>query len=175
MRMYDLHTQIRLPRPLDEVFRFFSNPHNLEILTPKWLHFHVLTPKSIPIRQGAKIDYKLRFRGIPLRWQSEITSWRPPFGFTDEQRKGPYRQWIHEHTFEEVDGMSVVGDHVRYAILGGSFINHLFVKKDVEKIFRFRENQLRKLFDAPRCRSRLIMDEPSGETRQTEKSIDESA
>ena len=149
MRMYDLHTQIRLSSPLEEVFQFFANPHNLEILTPKWLHFHVLTPKPIRIEEGTTIDYKLRIRGIALRWQSEITSWIPPFGFTDEQRKGPYRQWIHEHTFEEVDGMTVVGDHVRYAVLGGNLINQLFVKRDVEKIFEFRANQLHKIFDAP--------------------------
>lgn len=45
--------------------------------------------------------------------------------------------------------MTVVGDHVRYAVLGSNLINQLFVKRDVEKIFEFRENQLRKLFECP--------------------------
>ena len=147
MRMYNLNTQIRLSKPLEEVFQFFADPHNLEIITPKWLHFHVLTPKPIRIKEGTTIDYKLRIHGMPLRWQSEITSWMPPFGFTDEQRKGPYRQWIHKHTFKEMDGTTVVGDHVQYAVLGGNLFNQLFVKRDVEKIFEFRKYQLRKLFD----------------------------
>jgi nitrate reductase alpha subunit len=50
---------------------------------------------------GAIIDYKIRIRGFPVRWKTEITAWEPPFRFVDEQRKGPYRQWIHEHRMEK--------------------------------------------------------------------------
>ena len=109
MKIYELRTQVRLPRPIDEVFPFFADAHNLETLTPPWLKFHVLTPKPIAMAVGTKIDYKLRIRGLPLRWRSEITAWEPPFRFQDEQLRGPYRQWIHEHTFQEADGMTLAG------------------------------------------------------------------
>lgn len=65
---------------------------NLAILTPPWLRFSILTPGPIQMKQGALIDYRLRPRGIPIRWQSEITAWEPPHRFVDEQRRGPYRR-----------------------------------------------------------------------------------
>ena len=56
------------------------------------------------MRVGLLIDYRLRVRGTPLRWRSEITAWEPPHRFVDEERRGPYRLWQHEHLFEERDG-----------------------------------------------------------------------
>jgi len=105
-------SSIWLPRPLDEVFAFFSDASNLEVITPPWLSFSVVTPAPIEMRPGTLIDYRLRFRGFPLRWRSEITSWDPPHRFADAQVKGPYRQWIHEHTFVEKDGGTLAGDRV---------------------------------------------------------------
>jgi len=39
-----------------------------------------------------------------LRWRTRINVWQPPHRFEDEQIRGPYRQWIHVHTFELRDG-----------------------------------------------------------------------
>lgn len=81
-----LHVELWIPRPRAEVFSFFADPRNLALITPPWLSFHVLTPEPIAMRRGALIDYKLRVRGIPIRWQSELTAWEPPVRFVDEQR-----------------------------------------------------------------------------------------
>jgi ligand-binding SRPBCC domain-containing protein len=141
-----LESELWLPRPLDEVFAFFSNAHNLDRITPPWLHFQVLTPPPIPMHVGQRIDYRLRVRGVPIRWQSEITAWEPPHRFVDEQRRGPYRAWIHEHTFEAQDGGTLARDLVQYAVLGGALVNRLFVARDVERIFAFRSEMLREIF-----------------------------
>lgn len=93
-----------LPRPRAEVFQFFSDAFQLETLTPGWLHFSVLTPAPICISAGTLIDYRLRLHGLPVRWQSRISVWEPPLRFVDEQTRGPYRRWHHEHAFEAVDG-----------------------------------------------------------------------
>lgn len=98
---HTFETELWLPVPREKVFPFFANARNLEIITPPWLNFHVLTPGEIPMRVGALIDYRLGIHGLPVRWQTEITGWDPPFRFTDEQRRGPYRLWRHTHTFEE--------------------------------------------------------------------------
>ena len=79
---------------------FFTDTRNLETLTPPFLRFKVLTP-DIVMRQGARIDYRLRLRGVPFRWQSEITAWEPNVRFKDEQRRGPYTYWRHVHLFRE--------------------------------------------------------------------------
>ena len=107
MRTHEFRCELWLPRPLGEVFSFFADAGNLELLTPPQLNFNILTPRPLEMRVGLLIDYRLRVRGIPLRWQSEITAWEPPPRFVDEERLGPYRLWQHEHLFEERDGGTV--------------------------------------------------------------------
>jgi ligand-binding SRPBCC domain-containing protein len=121
------------------VFPFFADAFNLEFITPPWLKFEVLTPRPIQMRAGLRIDYRLRLRGFPLRWQSEITAWEPPCRFVDEQRCGPYRAWVHEHTFEDRDSGTLTRDLVRYDVIGGRLINALFVRRDLEKVFHFQK------------------------------------
>ena len=138
--------ELWLGRPIDEVFKFFADAANLQTLTPEWIHFTILTPRPISIRKGTIIDYRLRIHGIPVRWQTEITAWEPPHRFVDEQRRGPYRQWIHEHCFEEQRGGTRMIDVVRYAVHGGWLIERLFVRRDIERIFAFRRRQLEQRF-----------------------------
>ncbi len=146
MKTFHLDSNLRLPKPLYEVFTFFADAYNLEEITPSFLGFEVLTPRPVPMKVGQIIDYKLRLRGLPVRWRSEITAWDPPFRFIDEQRKGPYKLWIHEHRFTELDGMTLCEDHVEYAVPGGSIVNTLFVEKDVKAIFDFRRRKLAEIF-----------------------------
>ncbi len=143
---FTLTTEQWLPRPLQEIFTFFANAGNLDALTPPWLRFEILTPRPIEMKVGARIDYRLRLRGLPVRWQSEITAWQPPFRFVDEQRRGPYRVWHHEHTFVERDGGTLVGDRVRYAVFGGALVERLFVRRDIATIFAYRHRRLGELF-----------------------------
>ena len=141
-----LRTHLFLPRKLGRVFPFFADARNLEKITPPWLHFEILSPLPASMRNGATIDYRLRLHGWPLHWQSEITAWDPPRRFVDEQRRGPYRAWIHEHTFRECDGGCEMEDYVKYAVSGGMLIHALFVKNDVMRIFQFRARTLRTVF-----------------------------
>ena len=151
MRIFELETEIWLPRPRAEVFPFFADAANLERITPPWLHFEIASRPPIEMRPGATIDYRLRVRGLPLRWRSEITAWEPPHRFVDEQRRGPYRLWHHTHTFEESDGGTLCRDRVRYAVPFGRLANWLIVRRDVERIFAFRAEALKRIFapDAP--------------------------
>lgn len=146
MRVHHFHAELFLPRKREEVFPFFSDAHNLELITPPWVKFKVLTPRPIPMHAGALIDYRLRIHGFPLKWQTIIMAWEPPFRFVDEQKRGPYRLWRHTHTFEEKDGGTLCLDHVEYAVWGGEIIHRLFVRRDVERIFAFRQEALRKQF-----------------------------
>ena len=140
-----------LPRPRDEVFRFFSDARNLQRITPPFLHFQVLTPGPIVMRPGTLIDYRLKLHGVPIRWRSEITAWEPPVRFADVQRRGPYAEWTHTHTFEEDDGGTMVRDLVRYRLRGPAFasrlINTLLVAPDTARIFAFRHKALEEIFD----------------------------
>jgi hypothetical protein len=146
MKVLALDSEMVIPHPRERVFCFFADARNLELLTPPWLKFSILTPGPIKMRTGTRIQYRLRLHGMPLRWESEITTWEPPYHFVDEQRVGPYRQWIHEHIFEEHEGGTRVLDRVKYAVLGGRLINWLFVAPDLRRIFDYRRQKLSQLF-----------------------------
>ena len=145
-RGYRLRAECVVPRPLAEVFDFFSAAANLEQLTPPLVQFHVVTPQPIVMRQGLLIDYKLRIHGLPIKWQSEITAWEPQRRFVDEQRRGPYKFWRHEHLFEPCDGGTRVIDNVHYGVPGGRLIHWLAVGRDVRRIFAYRQEMLAQLF-----------------------------
>jgi ligand-binding SRPBCC domain-containing protein len=116
MKIHSLDSTVWLPRPIGEVFAFFSDAFNLQVLTPPWLNFSVLSPSPINMACGARILYRLRLHRIAIAWKSEITAWDPPYRFVDEQIHGPYRRWHHEHHFAERDGGTDVQDHVEYDV-----------------------------------------------------------
>ena len=134
--------------PPGELFAFFAKAENLQRLTPPRLQFHVTTPLPIVMQDGARIDYRLKVHGIPLRWTSEIRDLDPPREFVDVQLRGPYRYWHHRHRFEPADGGTVVLDEVDYSPPGGRIIDRLFVRRELRKAFTFRIEQLAKLFPA---------------------------
>jgi ligand-binding SRPBCC domain-containing protein len=146
MKRHRMMCELWVPRPIEEVFPFFADARNLQKITPPWLDFMVTTPGEIVMQQGALIDYKLRVRGIPLRWRSEITAWEPPRRFVDKQLRGPYRFWLHEHRFEDKNGGTLVTDEIQYSVYGGEIIRRLFVARDVEKIFAHRTKRMQELF-----------------------------
>ncbi|MEY4384878.1 MAG: hypothetical protein RLY20_161 [Verrucomicrobiota bacterium] len=146
MRVREFKTALWLPTPPEELFPFFANPMNLDAITPPWLHFRIVTPQPIEIRAGAIIDYRLRVHGVPLRWQTLIKEWEPPHRFVDEQIVGPYRQWIHTHTFEPRDGGTLAHDKVEYSVPFDLIAYPLFVRRDIKKIFAFRQAMLSRKF-----------------------------
>ena len=146
MRVHEFRSEVLLPRLRDEIFAFFSDASNLDAITPPWLHFRTSTPGPIEMRRGALIDYQIRLRGFPMRWRTKIIVWEPPTRFVDEQVRGPYRKWIHEHTFEERDGGTLVRDRVRYAVPFDSFLHPWLVRPDIERIFTYRTDKLRQYF-----------------------------
>ena len=147
-RFYTLRRRQWIPRPIDEVFVFFSDARNLEEITPSWLGFRILTAGPIRIARGTRIRYRLRLHGIPVGWETEIREWNPPNGFVDVQLRGPYQLWHHTHRFEPKDGGTLMTDIVRYRLpLGiiGRVVHRLKVRRDVERIFDYRAEQIQKV------------------------------
>ena len=143
---YRLKAEMTVNLPREQVFDYFADAMELERITPPWLNFSVLTPPPIEMKKGLLLDYRLRLHYIPISWRTEISEWERPFRFVDRQLRGPYKLWHHEHQFEEVDGQTIVRDNVHYIPRGGSLFHRLFVKPDLEKIFRFRQDKLSEIF-----------------------------
>ncbi len=148
MKIREFKSEIWLPLPPEQVFSFFADAVNLETVTPPWLNFKILTPGPIEMREGTLIDYRLLIHRLPVKWHTCISSWQPPHFFVDEQLRGPYRKWIHKHMFDPSDGGTIVRDLVNYAVPFDSFVHSWFVRPDIENIFRYRSDQLRKHFCA---------------------------
>jgi len=139
-----------LPRPRTEVFAFFSNPANLERLTPPWVNFQILTPEPLPQGEGALFEYRLRVRGVPLRWRTLIEEWREGERFVDRQVQGPYALWLHTHIFLDLpdDGTRII-DRVRYRApfgLLGRLAMTWYLRRDIHRIFAFRKSVIAVLF-----------------------------
>ena len=146
---YTVHREQWVPRPLDEVFRFFSDASNLELLTPAWLKFKILTPPPIAVASGTHIQYRLSWHGIPLRWTTEITRWNPPHDFEDIQLSGPYKLWHHTHRFQARDSGTQLTDVVEYALpfgFLGQIAHALQVRRSVEQIFDYRYQRIEEMF-----------------------------
>jgi len=149
MRPFIFRAEQFVPRPLEQVFEFFSKAENLQQLTPPWLHFRILSVDPTPVRQGTLIQYSLRWRIFPIRWTTEIIAWDPPHRFVDIQLKGPYKLWRHEHRFIADGNGTRIADEVQYRLPFGAFgslAHSLKVKNDVETIFAYRTKVVQQLF-----------------------------
>ncbi len=150
MTIHVLEREMFAPVSLQDAFSIFENPNNLALITPPWLNFRILTP-DVVMREGALIDYTIRWLGLPMRWRTLISRYQPPYEFVDEQLRGPYRLWRHRHTFQTVNGGVLARDRVEYALplgLVGELAHALVVRRQIEQIFNYRERKLSELFAA---------------------------
>lgn len=149
MKYYKLVKSQFIEKPINEVFSFFEKPENLQEITPPYLNFKIITPSPIKMEVGQVISYKIKLRGIPIKWNSLISSYDPPNSFIDQQIKGPYAIWHHTHRFKEQDGGTLIEDEVKYAIpfsILGRILNYIFIKNDLKKIFLYREEKIGLIF-----------------------------
>jgi ligand-binding SRPBCC domain-containing protein len=145
MAEHILTRKLTLNLPIERVFDFFADAGNLERITPPELNFHITTPQPINIKKNTLIDYQLKLRGLPIKWQTIISEWNPPHVFVDEALKSPYKQWIHRHTFTEIEpGVTLIEDEVRYRLplepLGDLAL--WFVRRELNYIFDFRQKKV---------------------------------
>ena len=152
MRFHTLRQEQWIPRPLEEVFSFFSDARNLEALTPPWLGFRILSTSSPSVVAGTEIRYRLRLHGLPIFWTTEILRWQAPHRFVDLQRSGPYKLWHHTHRFEAHGDRTRMTDVVRYRLpfgFLGQIVHALKVRSDVRRIFDYRRRRIDELFPDP--------------------------
>ena len=141
--MHDQHFESEhwVPQSRNAVFAFFSDPNNLESITPAWLRFRVVDQTTEHIEEGTEFTYNLRIRGLPVTWRSRIEEWLPNERFVDVQLQGPYAMWHHTHSFHDSGTGTLIRDRVLYRLpLGwlGRRFGVPFIAHDVKKIFECR-------------------------------------
>jgi hypothetical protein len=140
-----------VPASLEVVWAFFSNAENLEQLTPPFLRFKILTPCPIEMKPGTLIDYRIKLFGVPLRWRTHISECHEPQRFVDEQIRGPYSRWHHEHSFVAVDGGTEITDRVEYRLplRGlGQMVHRVFIHRTLSDIFTYRASTIDTIFSS---------------------------
>jgi len=149
--MHHLKETTFLPMPLDEAWAFFSNPRNLNEITPPEMRFEIKTEVPERMYAGLLIEYRVRpLWGIPMTWVTEITHVQDRLFFVDEQRVGPYAIWHHEHHFQAAEGGTHMTDILSYKVplgpIGSLLIEPLLVGPKVRGIFTYRRKRLVELF-----------------------------
>lgn len=151
--MYYLETKITVPTSLESCWNFFCSPKNLALITPEEMSFKIQHPSLDELDQmyeGMLISYTVKpILGIKMNWVTEISKIEKGKFFIDEQRIGPYKMWHHEHHFEETEDGIFMTDKLSYVIpmgILGKIAHSLFVKKQMEKIFSYRERKIKELF-----------------------------
>lgn len=148
--MYQLKRKQFVKTDLKTCWNFFSSPQNLKRITPPYMGFNIKFDLPEKMYEGLMIEYSVKpVLGIPMTWITEIKTVKDNLFFVDEQRKGPYKIWHHEHHFKEVEGGVEMTDIVSYELpLGifGEFAHALFVKKQLEGIFNFRIKMVDEIF-----------------------------
>ena len=151
-RVYSLIREQQLKTSVENAWGFFSDPGNLQSITPSDLGFKVISQPAENMYAGMLIEYKIRpLFNIPFYWMTEITHVSDKKYFVDEQRFGPYSLWHHQHHFQENASGVMMKDVVHYKLpfyVIGDAANFLFVGKRLEKIFDHRKKVVEELFNS---------------------------
>lgn len=148
MPEHTLKFNLTLALPRATVFEFFADAANLGSITPPELEFAILSSLPITMGTGAIINYRIKLFNVPFDWKTRITAWEPPDYFVDEQVEGPYRLWIHRHTFSDgPNNSTIIDDEVRFRLplapLGEAA--YPMVRKQLERIFAYRQETIKSL------------------------------
>ncbi len=168
-RRRTLQSRQWVPHPLETVWNLFSDPANLELLTPPSYGASV-RPQG-PFQEGCKIVIQLKPFGIPapLKWISGIQDLRVSperREFVDLQLSGPFAYWRHHHVFEAGDrefhgkrsgqvvkvdsGGTWIIDDVEYEMpygMAGGIAERLFARKQLEAMFAYRKKKVLELLE----------------------------
>lgn len=148
--LYSLQSKQKLPVSLEDAWIFFSDPKNLNTITPDNMNFKTLSGDEKSMFQGQIIHYKITpFPFITIEWVTEITHVEPLSFFVDEQRFGPYKFWHHKHFFSQIKNGVLMEDIVHYKVpfgILGRLFHPILVKPKLDEIFAFRKQKLIELF-----------------------------
>jgi len=151
--IYTLHREQIIPATAERVWAYFATPLNLNEMTPPDMAFEFVHGGNEQMYTGQVIAYKVSILpGVRVRWLTQITHIEPGQRFIDEQRIGPYRLWIHEHSFEPLSSSVRMTDHVTYALpfgLLGDLTHALYIRHRLAQIFDYRHDKVNTLFTSP--------------------------
>lgn len=95
---------------------------------------------------GETVTWRAKHFGITWKMTSKITELERPIRFVDEQQRGPFRRFHHEHVFEPTAAGTLMRDHIEFdAPLGplGDLVERLILGSYLPKLIVERNQYLR--------------------------------
>jgi ligand-binding SRPBCC domain-containing protein len=100
---------------------------------------------------GEEVTWRARHFKLPFTMTSRITELDPPHRFVDEQVRGPFARFRHEHRFESSDGGTRMVDEVAFAApFGplGRLVERLVLGRYLPRLIDQRNDHLRAVLEA---------------------------
>lgn len=129
----------------EEVFDWHERPGAFERLTPAWGEVEVLH-RAGGIKDGGTVSLKIHRGPTSFRWDLRHRDYEYGRQFRDEQVSGPMKSWLHTHLFlPRPGGGTIVKDEIDVEAplgLAGEAVAPSFIKRELERLFRFRYQRL---------------------------------
>jgi uncharacterized protein len=140
--------------PAAEVFHWHEEAGALERLTPPWEAVELEQPPP-GIRDGDRGVLRVGLGPLKIRWVLEHRDYIEGRQFRDVQISGPFRSWVHTHSFRP-DGphASILEDRIEYTLpMGylGAFLGNWFVQRKLKRLFDYRHRITKEALGARRA------------------------
>ena len=124
------------------LFAWHERPGALERLIPPWDPLRVIR-KDGHIQVGARVDLLMKAGPFPVPWRARHTGYEQNTYFQDVQERGPFRKFIHTHSFRaESAGHSSLNDSIDFELplgrMGDLFAG--FIDKQLNQTFKYRHH-----------------------------------
>ena len=124
--------RFRVRASLAAVAQFHSQTASLAMLTPPPVIVRIHRAPTIQ-HTGDEVDFTMWFGPLPVRWLAQIEQ-ASDTGFVDRQVRGPFRAWVHCHSFAPVDmATTEVIDEVQAEL---SSVDHALARERVLAAYR---------------------------------------
>ena len=147
--MYTLNKETFVETTMQQAWDFICSPANLNLITPDDMAFEIVTDLPEKMTEGMLVQYNVRIPFMGKQpWLSELKYIVPGRSFVDEQKIGPYKLWYHYHEIRPLNNGVLFIDRVTYEVPYGplgKFVHALFIRRTLERIFRFREQRFNEL------------------------------
>ena len=148
-----------VPYPIEQVFAFFSDPHNLPRILPPGQCARIEQVRQVAPPDGlggagvgTEVEISLcpvPFLPIRAKWVARITGFARNQSFEDEQIQGPFAKWHHRHEFEARmqagQQGTILRDIVEFEAGFGPFgkiAEALFIQRQLQGTFKHRQQAL---------------------------------
>jgi ligand-binding SRPBCC domain-containing protein len=94
----------RIRAPLAQVAAFHRQSRSMGAITPPpaIVRLHRAPPE---LGEGDEMEFTIWMGPLPIRWKARIEQVSLQ-GFTDRQLRGPFKEWVHRHSFHTTDAQT---------------------------------------------------------------------